>query len=507
MLKRLFVVTSLLLWAGAPALAQIPVAAGLAITLDEVERRALERNPAVAEARLATDAADYTVAESRTAYTPNLTIGINQRSQTNPSTSQLAGGQSQVTNNATNYSTGIAQQLPWFGARYSVDFNSNRSATSNVFSTFNPSYTSGFTATVTQPLLQGFKIDPARAQIQVADLNRSIADVQLRQETDIMLHSVRRAYWELVYAVDALETAKRSEDLARRNLADNKLRVELGTLASIDVVQSEAEIASRHQATVQAEGAWRNAQVNLKELIVKDTSDPIWTATLLPVERPAADRAEIDVAAAIANATANRTDLQIARRQQQSSDVTLRLANDQRRPAVDLTLNYGASGVGGTQILRGDVLGSSATGAIPGGYFDALSSLAGMNYPTWSLGLNVTMPMGKKAADAAYARGVVERRQADMRLESLQLRAAADVTRAAQAIRSAEEVVEAAAAARQLAERRLQAETARRDAGLSTTFLVLQAQRDLATAETAELRARLDYRTALADFDRVQTAP
>jgi outer membrane protein len=507
MLSRTFVITSLLLLASAAAQAQTPAASGLSITLEEVERRALDRNPAIAEARLATDAADYAVAESRTVYTPNVSIGMTQRSQTNPSTSQLAGGQSQVTNSATNYSTGIAQQLPWFGARYTVDFNSNRSATSNVFATFNPSYTSGVTATLTQPLLQGLGFDSARAQIQVADINRSIADVQVRQEAATMLHGVRRAYWELVYAVDALETAKRSEELARRNLAENTLRVELGTLAPIDVVQSEAEIASRHQATVLAEGAWRNAQVNLKELIVRDTADPLWTATLLPVERPAQDRAAIDVTAAIANATASRTDLEVARKQQESSDVTLKLANEQRKPAVDFVLNYGASGVGGTQILRGDALGGSATGSIPGGYFDALSSLAGMKFPTWSVGLNVTMPVGKKAADAAHARGVVERRQADLRLESLQLRVAADVTRSAQAVRNAEEVVAAATVARQLAERRLQAETARRDAGLATTFLVLQAQRDLAAAETAELRARLDYRTALADFDRVQTAP
>jgi outer membrane protein len=507
MLSRSFVITLFMLLAGGPVLAQTPQGAGLAITLEEVERRALDRNPAVAEARLSTDAADYAAAESRTVYTPNLSIGMNQRSQTNPSTSQLAGGQSQVTNNATNYSTGIAQLLPWFGARYTVDFNSNRSATSNVFSTFNPSYASGVNATLTQPLLQGFRFDAARAQIQVADINRSIADVQMRQESATILHSVRRAYWELVYSVDALETAKRSEELARRNLADNTLRVELGTLAPIDVVQSEAEIASRHQATVLAEGAWRNAQVNLKELIVRDTSDPLWTATLLPVERPAQDRAAIDLSAAIANATATRTDLEVARKQQQSSDVNLKLASELRKPAVDFVLNYGASGIGGTQILRGDALGGSATGTIPGGYFDALSSLAGMKFPTWSVGLNVTMPVGKRAADAAHARGLVERRQADLRLESLQLRIAADVTRSAQAVRNAEEVVEAAAAARQLAERRLQAETARRDAGLSTTFLVLQAQRDLTTAETAELRARLDYRTALADFDRVQTAP
>jgi outer membrane protein TolC len=312
MLSRFFVVTSLLLLVGAPALAQTPGTSTLAITLEEVERRALERNPAVAEARLATDAADYTVAESRTAYTPNLTI----------------------------------------------------------------------------------RHEPA-----VADHGQRTSPVATSPITSGEWNSahLRRSTW--------CSPKRRSPRV--------------------------------HQATVQAEGAWRNSQVNLKELIVRDTSDPIWTATLLPVERPAEDRAEIDLAAAIANATANRTDLQVARRQQQSSDVTLQLANDQRRPAVDLLLNYGASGVGGTQILRGDVLGSSATGAIPGGDVDALSSLAGMNYPTWSLGLNVTMPIGKKAADAAYARGVVERRQADMRLESLQLRAAADVTRAAQAIRSA----------------------------------------------------------------------
>ena len=124
--------------------------------------------------------------------------------------------------------------------------------------------------------------------------------------------------------------------------------------------------------------------------------------------------------------------------------------------------------------------------------------------PAW---LNFSVPLGKKAADAAYAQREVEKRQGMLRLESLQLQVAADVTKAAEAVRTAEEQVQAATSARQLAEKRLQAESARRDAGMSTTFLVLQAQRDLTAAETSELRARLDYRTALAEFDRVQTAP
>lgn len=508
MLQRaLFVILSFATAASAAA-QTTATAAGLAITLDDAERRALERNPRVAGARLGTEAADYAVAESRTAFTPSLTLAMTQRSQTNPATSQLAGGQGQVTNETATYTSGISQLLPWGGGRYSVEFNSNRSATSNVFATLNPSFSSGLSATFTQPLLQGFRFDAPRAQMQIADIQRSIADVEVRQEAAVILHGVRVAYWELVYAADALETARRSEALARRNLDDNTLRVQLGTLAPIDVVQSEAEIASRHQATVQAEGAWRNAQVNLKQLIVRDTADPFWTATLLPVERPSQDIQTLDLHAAIANAIGSRTDLEIARKQQHSSDISLKLADDQRKPAVDLVASYAASGVGGTRILRGtDALGSTIVGTVPGSYLDALSSLAGLDYPTWSVGVNLTLPLGRKAADAAYARGIVQKRQADLRLEALELQVAADVTRAGEAIRTAEEEVQAALAARQLAARRLDAEMARRDAGLSTTFLVLQAQRDLATAETAELRARLDHRTAVAEFDRVQAAP
>jgi outer membrane protein TolC len=184
----------------------------------------------------------------------------------------------------------------------------------------------------------------------------------------------------------------------------------------------------------------------------------------------------------------------------------LKLLDDQRKPAVDLVASYSANGVGGTRILRGD-LGSDVIGTVPGGYFDVLRSIGALDYPTWSVGVNVTVPLGKKAADAAYARGQVEKRQAQLQVNTLELQSAADVLRAAEAVRTSEEQVQAAAAARQLAQKRLEAEQTRRTAGLSTTFLVSQAQRDLATAEDSELRALLDYRTALADFDLAQEAP
>jgi outer membrane protein TolC len=479
-----------------------------ALTLAEAEQRALDRNPAIAQARLGTQAASYAIAEGRAAYSPTFTASLTQRGQTNPATSQLAGGQQQVTTDASTYASGVSQALPWGGGRVSLDFTGSRTATSNVFSTYNPSFTSGVTAAVTQPLLRGLRVDATRAAIAEADIASDIADADLRQQVAVTLAGVRRAYWELVYATDAVATARRSEALAQQQLDDNRRRVEVGTVAPLDLVEAEAEVASRHQAVVQAEGVWRGAQVALKQLLVASATDPIWEAAVEPVDRPDATPRTIDVSRAIATAVANRSDVQAARLERQSRANTVRLLDDQRKPAVDLVAQYSLNGIGGTQVLRQTgTLGSEVIGTVPGSYLDVLRSIGALDYPTWTVGVNVTMPLGRRAADAAYARAQVQQRQDDVRIQALELTVAAQITRLGADVRSAEEVIRAAAAARVLAQKRLEAEEARRAAGLSTNFLVLQAQRDLATAQTNELRAQLDYRTALVDFDLAQTAP
>jgi outer membrane protein TolC len=506
---RAAVVLVCCLLAGAgPAVAQTaPTDARVPLTLQEAERRAIDRNPDLRSARLGTEGADFAVAEARAAYSPTFNASLLQKSQTSPSTTQLSGGQTVVTSNGSSLTSGFSQLTKW-GGSWSVDFTGSRTASTNIFSTRNPSIASTIDATITQPLLKGFRFDTTRAAIEQADISRSIADVELRQQTATTLAAVRRAYWELVYTADALETARRSEALAVRQRDDNQRRFELGTVASIDVLESESEVAARHQATAQAEGAWRDAQVALKQLIVADSRDDIWVRTIEPSDRPAEDLRTIDLSQAVAKAIANRTDLDRARRVRQSSDVNLKLFDDDRKPAVDLVGGYTVTGIGGTQILRQNgALGSQIVGTVPGGYLDVLRSIGALNYPTWTAGVNVTMPLGSKAADARFAQAQVARKQADADIASLELQVTAAVTRAAQQVHSAEEQMKAAAVARTLASRRLDAEQARRDVGLSTTFLVLQAQRDLATAETSELRAQLDYRTALVDFDLAQEAP
>lgn len=509
MIGRVWVAIVMLVCSTPVASAQVDPAVGTPLSLAEAERRALELNPQVLEARLGTEAADFTIIQRQASFGSVVSTSLSHRDQRNPATTQLTGGVNTVENQTSSYGSSVSRALEWGGGQVSVGFNNERVSTSNLFTNFNPSYSSSLTTSFVQPLLRGFGIDQTREQLQQARLDRATADTTLREQASQIRADVRHAYWDLVYTVDALQTTRQSRDLAQRQVDENRLRLQLGTVAQIDVLQSEAELATRAQAAVQAEGAWRAAQVLLKQLVVADTSDPLWGTTVVPSDRPGYEATpQMDVPAAIARAVANRTDIEAVRRQGESLDLNLRLLDDQRKPAVDLNTSLTLNGIGGTRILRSsDGLGSTGVGTIPGGYIDALRTLGAVNFPTWTVGLSFSMPLRTSAADAAAARGRVERRQLDARLRTLELQVAGLVTRLADQVTNANEQVLAARVARQLAEQRLDAENARLKAGLSTTFLVLQAQRDLATAQTNELRALLDFRKALVDWEQAQEAP
>jgi outer membrane protein TolC len=361
---------------------------------------------------------------------------------------------------------------------------------------------------VSQPLLRDFAIDNNRQLLHVTAINRDISEIQLRGTIATTLASVRNAYFELVYGLEAVQVAYGSLELAEKLVEDNQSRVEIGTMAPLDVVQAQAEVATRRQAVAQAEATWRTAELALKRLIVNGTDDPMWRSSINPIDRPVFAPEPLDVEGAVRKALEARTDLEQARKQIESNEFTMRFMRNQTLPDLDLNATYGAQGLGGTQFIRqGSGLGSSVIGQIPGGYSDALRTLSGFNYPTWNFQMNLSYPIGASAADANYARARVQLSQSAAQLRALELQAATDVTNAALQVENGLTRYQAALAARQLAQTRLEAEQSRFDVGLSTNFFVVQAQRDLATAQNSELRALLDYRRALVDFQRVQEAP
>ena len=472
------------------------------LTLEDAIARALERNLDIAVQRLNPLVVDLNLAQALAAYSPTFDTSLSTNSSTSPSSTQLDGGQ-RVVSDRKVINTGITQAVAWGGGRYTVDFNNNRNASTNTFSSFNPRYRSSFQGSYTQPLLRGFRIDSTRQQIQVTRINRDIADIDLRQLLTNTVSSVQDAYWDLVYATGTLEVQRQALELAETLIRDNEARVEIGTMAPIEIVSARSEAAQRRQSLAQAEQNLATAELALKQLIVGGTDDEYWAATLNPVDLPTLEVPPIDLEEAIRTALDERTDIARSRRQLDINNVNLSSLSNSRLPAVDLVGTYQLQGQGGTRFNRTG-LGGSVFQEIPGGIGDAFNQLYDVDFPTWNIQLNVSYPLGQSAADAQYARARIQVQQVQAQLRQLGLQVATEVTNAVLQIQGISRRIEASTAARELATEQLAAEQSKFAAGLQTNFFVVQAQRDLATAQDTELRAILDQQKALVEFDRVQ---
>jgi len=480
-----------------------------ALTLDDAVAFALDRNLDIAVQRLNPQLQDISIASAQTFYHPTLTSTLGQTSNSNAPTSQLqlSSGGAGVTNTTFTYNGGLTQNMPRWGGTLQATLNNSRQATNSNNAFFNPQFQSVWTAVFTQPLLRDFRTDAQRRQLQVSRINRDISDVQLRASVTNIVSNVRNAYWDYVYTTQAVEVARQSLDLASKLVQDNQIRVEVGTMAPIDVVQAQAEQATRRQGLVNAESARRTSELALKRLIVGGTEDANWSATLDPVDRPEfRPEPPVDVEAAVRRALSQRTDLEIARKNIQTNNLPLSFLRNQTLPTVDLQVNYGVQGVGGPFLRRSNtgVLGSSITETVPGGLADALTSLFNASYPRWSAQVNVSYPIGLSSQDAAVARGRVQLNQVEAQLRQIELQIATDITNASIQVRNTSEAVQAAQAARELSQRRLEAEQSKFEVGMSTNYFVVQAQRDLNDARNSELRAVLNYRKALVELERLQ---
>ena len=476
---------------------------GFDLTLDDAIQRALDRNLDIAVSRINPLVVDLTLAQQQAFYRPTVSFDYNTTSVTTPSSTQLDGGVFTVTDQA-RYNTAFDQPVKWGGGSLNVGFDNNRRESSSFFQSFNPSFSSIFSASYTQPLLRGFKTDNNRQQIQITQINRDISDVDLRQTITNTVADVQNAYWELLYTVASVAVQRQALELAEQLVRDNRARVEIGTLAPIDIVQAQSEAASRRQTLAAAQQALRSAELTLKRLIVNGTRDELWTAELNPVDEPQRSQPPVDIEAALRNALAERTDLKRAERQQDINELTINGLKNTRLPALDLTGQYQLQGQGGDLLIRSGFLGGPVNQIIEGGYSDALNQIVDADFPLWSVGLRLTYPLGTSADDVALRRARLQLTRTEAELRQLELNVATEVTNAALQLASIQERIAAATAAREFAEQQLSAEESRFEVGLATNFFVVQAQRDLATAQETELRAILDYQLALIEFERVQ---
>jgi outer membrane protein TolC len=467
------------------------------LTAEEAVQRAIDRNPALASARLTPQTFDYARAASWANYRPNLTSMLRTNSATQLSQTTVEGG-SVVNTDTNNWNAGMTQNLRWGGGNYQATWNNNRTKSTRTTGLFNPTYASTFGLTYTQPLMQNFKLDNTRFNLRNTQLQQDISELDLRATMASTVAQVRNAYWELVFAYQAVDAAQRSLDLSSKLVQDNRSRVEIGTMAPIDIVQAQAEEATRRQQLVAAQATLRNNELALKRLIVTGTDDDMWKATINPTDRPSPGAEPIDLEAAVTNGLRNRTDLETTRKNVQSAELQLSNLRNQSLPQLNLATIYQLDGRGGTP---------NNPSLPPGGWLDSLNNISRFDAPTWSFQLNFAYPLGQSAAEANMARQKIIIQQNQTAIKTTELQIATDITAAALAVRNAMEAVQASGTSRELSEQRLQAIQSKYDVGMSTNYEIVQAQRDLNDARNSELRALLNYRKALVDFQRAQVSP
>ncbi|MEQ1868876.1 MAG: TolC family protein [Vicinamibacterales bacterium] len=478
------------------------------LTIDDAIKLSLDRNLDIAVQRLNPQTFDYSIANVQAVYKPTLISTLSETSNSNPSNNTISGAAAGtgIVQGQRIYNAGLSQNLRWGGGALVATVNNNRATTTALTALINPTFNANWSAQYTQPLLRNFKIDNTRQQLVITKLNQDISEIQLQALIINTVSNVRNAYWDYVFALQSVDVAHRSVALAEQLVKDNQTRVEIGTMAPIDVVQAQSQAATQRQNLAAAEGTRRTAEITLKRLIVAGTDDPNWGASINPVDRPDFVPVLVDVTAAVRRGLDSRTDLQQARKNLQVNDTTLKYLANQTLPQADVVARYGLVGQGGTQFsgCTGAGIARTCTSTIPGGYGDSLGSLFGADFPSWSVSLNLSVPLGTSAADSTVARARVQERQVAAQLKQIELQIATDITNAATQVQNNVERVQAAQSAREFAERTLDAEQSKFEVGMSTNYFVVQAQRDLATAQNNELSAVLAYRRSIVELERLQ---
>jgi HAE1 family hydrophobic/amphiphilic exporter-1 len=482
-----------------------------ALTIDEAVRLALDNNLGIQIARFNPQVQDLSVALARSAWVPSFTTLVEGAGTTSPNSGFLSGatsGQNKTTTGRVLSNVGVVQQTPW-GGSYSIGWDSTRSTTSNVFSNFSPQLQSSLSIDIRQPLLRDFTIDNLRREVILSEKDRDIADFQLQQTIATTSRAVRNAYWDLAYANASLVVQRQSLDLANESLRETNARIQIGTTPPIDAVEAQAEVATRQQSVIVAEAQIETAQDNLRALVFNQSSPDFWTTRIVPTELPAFEPTPVDVDAAVRNSLQMRTDLLQARKSLESADINIKYFRNQTLPDVSAILDYGLTGLGGTPVARTNTLGIPVAIPIgtPRNFGSVLGDLFGNQYPSWTVGLSISYPLGRSPQEANLARAQLETVQAETQLKNAELQVVTQVRNIARQVTTSERLVDSTRASRELAEQRLDAEQKKLAAGTSTNFLVFQAQRDLAQARNDELNAILAYYRAQTDFQTVQVAP
>ena len=358
----------------------------------------------------------------------------------------------------------------------------------------NPQYSSELLFSATQPLLKNFGIDNNKRNIYIANNDLDISDFEFESKVIDTVTDVENVYWELVFSVEDLnvkkKSLKRAQDLEKRVRA----QVEVGTVAPLDILQAESEVASREELLLQAEDLIQDNEDNLKNVLNIDFNSLDGRKKIRPMDDPMI-QPEKDIALdeAIKKALKSRPDYLARKTKLANENILVKYNENQTYPTLDLFGSLGLNGISGNAvpITAGSVQGTSRFG---GGYDQTFSNLGSGDYYQWEVGLKMSYPLGNRSAKSRLTASRLQAAQTLMDIKDLEKRIVVEVREALRQIKTEFKRIKAARLARKLAEKKLDAEEKKFEVGLSTSFNVLEFQEDLVEEQSNEIRALIDYR-------------
>ncbi len=498
------------------------------LTLHEAIALALRNDKDIEVARDIVKIAEYDLLSAHGAYDPRFSAQTYYERLKSPATSFLSGA-SKVESSDFTGTARVEGLAPRYGGAYHVDFSSVRLTSNSAFSVLNPQYPTALTFSFTQPLIRGRRFDLPRRQIEVAKKNLSLTDAQFRQRAIEIITSVQRSYWDLVFALRNLQIQRDSLNDSRTQLEHNRRMVAEGSLAPIDIVAAETQVANFEQAEFSALEDVNRAENNLKNLIAENQRARLWNVSIIPTDDVDLTPPQVSLLDAMKAATENRQELRQSDLAREINLLDQKLYRDQTKPEIGLVGSYGMVGNAGTltsttspfsatsdqlrarvnqlSILSGlQPLPAPPAATISpdliGGYPQSLSNLGSNQFNNFRVGVAISLPLRNRTAEGQLGHSLVEGKRIATQREQLEQLIQVEVRNALQSLRTAGARLRSAAIARSTAEQQYESEKRKLDVGQSTVFLVLERQTALATARGNELRAQTDLNKAVAELQR-----
>jgi HAE1 family hydrophobic/amphiphilic exporter-1 len=501
------------------------------ISLAETIAMVLANDKDIDSSRLMRDEAVYNVAGARGHFDPILGFSGNDQKQVSPATSILSGSvDGKLTSKVWTIDPFVSGSLPGTGATYRLDFSSSRQLSDSTFLSLNPQYPTSLNLNVTQPLWRGLRFDDNRHRLQVAKKNKTLSDEQFRQKVIEIVTQTAAAYWDLDYAVRDYQAQLDAVKLAGQQKESNIRQMQQGVLAPIDVVAAETQVATFEQQFYQAQDTLTRAENTLKQLMAGGRADVLWSTGLTPTTKVNTEYPLGALEEEVNAALKKRPEVAQARISGEVNALDTRLYKDQTKPQLDFVGQFSASGFAGLQapptanpitasfeplinqlnalstIAGLPPINFSSSSASPallvGGYGQSLNNLASGVYPTVQVGVQMSLPIRNRTANANLGVSLAEGKRLKNQQTIVELAVVSDVRNSAQGLAAAEARFQAASRARDSAEEQYQSEQRQFKAGTSTLFLVLQRQTDMIAARQRELRAQADVGQAIANLER-----